>query len=188
MTSLVGIIAEDDSDIGVVDVIIKKIAKRKYSIKSFAGHGSGRVRNKCNAWAKTLKDSGCQSLILVHDLDANRIDRLLAAIRQALDPSPIQPYVIVIPVRELEAWLLADHVAIEKTFRFKKKLKSIPNPEAIQHPKEFLRDLVNQKSNHRIIYANTVHNIRIAQNCSVGNLKKCASFKPLEAFVASLLG
>jgi hypothetical protein len=187
MTALVGIIAEDVSDVGVLTALIKKIATKRFGIKSFVGHGCGRVRNKCKAWTQTLKDRGCQFLVLVHDLDMYRVDDLLADIRNALEPSPIPTHVIVIPVRELEAWLLADHVAIEKTFRFKKRLKAIPNPEAIRRPKEFLRDLVSQKSDRRIIYINTIHNIKIAENCAVSNLRRCASFKPLESFIAAVL-
>jgi hypothetical protein len=55
MTALVGIIAEDVSDIGVVNALIKKIATKKYGTKSFVGHGCGRLRNKYRAWAKHSK-------------------------------------------------------------------------------------------------------------------------------------
>jgi hypothetical protein len=187
MTKLVGVIAEDISDVDVVKVIIKKIAHKKFGIKYFVGHGCGRLRNKGRAWAQALKERGCQLLVLIHDLDANRVDQLLSAIRQALDPSPIEEHVIVIPVRELEAWLLADHKAIEKTFKFKKTLKKIANPEAIQHPKEYLRDLISQRSERRIIYVNTAHNEKIAENCAISSLERCASFKPLEDFIVRTL-
>lgn len=188
MRNLVGVIAEDVSDVDVVNAIFRKIARKKFGIRSFVGHGCGRLRNKCRAWAQVLRDRGCHFLVLIHDLDANRVDRLLVVIRQALEPSPITQYVIVIPVRELEAWLLADHKAIEKTFRFKRALKKISNPESIPHPKEFLRDLINQKSDKRIIYVNTVHNARIAENCTVANLGECASFRPLRDFILRTLG
>src|ERR1700691_5898347 len=68
--------------------------------------------------------------------------------------------------RSLEAWLLADHKAITKTFRFKKGLRKIANPESINRPKEFLRDIIRRGSNNRVVYVNTVHNVKIAQNCT----------------------
>jgi hypothetical protein len=91
------------------------------------------------------------------------------------------------PVREIEAWLLADRNAIAKTFGFKKPLKKISNPESIMRPKEYLRDLITQKSNGRIVYVNTIHNAKIMQNCEVNNLERCASFVPLEDFILRTL-
>ena len=158
MTILVGIIAEELSDVDVISEIIGKLARKNFGVKSFVGHGCGRIKYKCRAWAQTLKERGCKLLILVHDLDSARLDQLLAAIRGALNPSPMEQYVIVIPIRELEAWLLADHKAITKTFRFKKGLRKIANPESINRPKEFLRDIIRRGSNNRVVYVNTVHN------------------------------
>ena len=156
MTIHVGVIAEDNSDIEVIRVLISKIARKTFSIKPFAGHGCGRVRNKCNGWAEILRQRGCSVLILVHDLDMHRLAELENGLREALGQSPIQKHAIIIPVRELEAWLLADHEAIQRTFRFRRRLRQIANPESIQRPKERLRDIIEQRSDHNIIYVNTV--------------------------------
>lgn len=187
MTKLLGVIAEDTSDVDVLNIIVRKIARKPYSIRRFVGHGCGRIRKQCRGWAQTLKDRGCQLLVIVHDLDANNLQQLERTLREALGASPIAEHIIVIPVRELEAWLLADHKAIERTFRFKSPLGQVANPEGIQRPKERLRDLIYQKSGKRIIYVNTIHNARIAANCAITNLRRCNSFQPLERFVVRTL-
>ena len=188
MTKTLGVIAEDVSDVEVLKVISQKVASKPFSVRYFVGQGCGRIKNKCSSWARTLKARGCNLLVVVHDLDDRNASQLRQSLHGALGASPIPEHVIVIPIRELEAWLLADHRAIEKTFRFKKPLAQIANPESIMRPKERLRDIIYQKSNRRIIYVNTIHNPQIANNCSISNFKRCASFQPLEQFLIRVLG
>jgi hypothetical protein len=188
MTNIVGIIAEDESDVNVINVLIRKMARKPFGLKRQIGKGSGRVRGKCRAWANTLKRRGCNLLIIVHDLDMRDLGQLYRALCEALGASPISDHAIIIPVRELEAWLLADHTAIQRAFRFRTPLGQIANPQAIQRPKEFLRDLIYQRSERRIIYLNSVHNVKIAEQCTTANLGRCESFRPLADFVARTLG
>jgi hypothetical protein len=186
MSTLVGVIAEDLSDVEVIEEIIAKRRKRHlFKIKKFVGHSCGKVRAKCHDWARNLRIQQCTLLILVHDLDENNLNELKAEIECALRPSPIAKHVIVIPIREIEAWLLSDHDAINKTFGL--KLKKIPNPEAIRRPKEHLRDLIYLRSCKRKIYVNTVHNRLIAANASLKQLNRCSSFVPLNDFLHTAL-
>jgi hypothetical protein len=187
MTNVLGIIAEDESDVSVINILIRKMARKPFGLKRQIGHGSGRIRGKCRAWANTLKHRGCNLLIIVHDLDARDLRQLYRTLTEALGVSPITEHAIIIPVREVEAWLLADHEAIRRTFRFRARLGPIANPETKPRPKEFLRDLIYQRSEGRIIYLNTVHNVRIAEQCTATNLNRCESFRPLADFVARTL-
>jgi hypothetical protein len=85
MITRIGVIAEEDSDIDVVDELIHKILpQKKYSIKSFVGHGCGKIRGKCFQWAKVLKTRGCSTLILLHDLDENIFMELYDQLNKAL--------------------------------------------------------------------------------------------------------
>jgi hypothetical protein len=124
---------------------------------------------------------------VIHDLDCNQLLQLQGDIRGALHPSPIADHIIVIPVREIEAWLLADHNAVGKALNLSKSIGKIPNPEAILRPKERLRDLVYFKSDKRKHYVNTIDNKKIASHTNLRNLRRCKSFVPLEAFLRTVL-
>jgi hypothetical protein len=183
MTVIVGIIAEDKSDVDVIDVIISKCTKVKYSTKSFVGNGCGRLRNKCRQWADNLRERGCSLLVFAHDLDANSHAQLRAILQAALGESPLRPFIIVIPVREIEAWLLADQKAICSAMNIRGTIKRIKNPEALLRPKESLRDIIYRASKKKITYLNTIHNEKIARQCELPNLRRCESFKPLQKFI-----
>jgi len=182
MTKLVGVIAEDQSDVEVINEIIAKIATNSYGVKRFVGHGCGKLRAKARMWAENLYQRGCRLLIVVHDLDTSSLNALREQILAAVTPCPIPIYLVVIPIRELEAWLLADHQAIRAAFKIKASVPMIRNPEALIRPKEHLRNLVEQRLG-KGSYVNTIHNKRIAEKSSVINLRRCTSFRPLECFL-----
>jgi dissimilatory sulfite reductase (desulfoviridin) alpha/beta subunit len=92
---------------------------------------------------------------------------------------------VVIPTKEMEAWLLSDSAAIKNTFNLKGKVKITTNVEMIDNPKERLRDLIWKKGKKR--YLNTVHNKKIANIISLKALRKCESFKPLDVYIKRYL-
>jgi len=184
MTARVGIIAEDDSDVDVVRAIIGLHVKG-IGIDKAVGKGCGKIQGKCRAWATDLKARGCNRLILLHDLDDKVLAALKTALTQALGNSPIQSHVIVVPVREIEAWLLADHNAIKTGLKLKNNIKMVSNPESINRPKEHLRDLIFKASEKKLRYLNRTHNKKIAAACSLASLRRCQSFIPLDNFIAN---
>jgi len=181
----VGIIAEDDSDVAAAKVLIRRLAKRdSIGFKKFVGHGCGRIKRKCQSWAITLKIKGCRYLVLIHDLDRNNLDALRTDLDAALSPSPITPYLICIPVEEMEAWWLSDPQAIQKALNLKVTPEVKGLPQSIASPKEYLGKLVRQCSYKTKTYLNTEHNAKIAEYLSLSKAKKCDSFIPLCDFVA----
>lgn len=182
-SKLLGIIAEDRSDVDVVYNLTQKITRRPFRIKPVLGHGCGKIRSKSQAWAENLRRYGCTLLIIITDLDRNDYAELSDSLRLALDPCPIQKNIIVIPVHEIEAWLLADHDAVSDALRLRKRMKKEPNPEAIVNPKERLRDIIDERSNSRTTYLNTVHNEKIARHVHINNLNRCRSFMPFRDFI-----
>ena len=187
MVYRIGMIIEDQSDLDVLNEIVRKLAgRRQYKIIRFFGFGAGPIQRKCRAWAEILKQKGCTSLILVRDLDTNSLSSLRASLEAALNPSPIATKIVVIPIMEIEAWLLADHNAINTALGLKKQIKKISSPENIQKPKEKLRDLIYLKSEKKKRYVNTAHNIVIAKKLDINNLRRCSSFTPLEDFLNDL--
>lgn len=183
-----GLIAEDQSDVDVIRTLAEKIAPRGFRIKRFLGYGCGRIHAKCRSWAEHLHRQGCTLLILITDLDLQKLEDLLATLSGALNPCPIQRYIIVIPVREIEAWLLADHEAITRALSLRKPVGKQSNPETILNPKERLRDIIRERSNGRISYLNTVHNVKIAKHVHIEKLNRCSSFIPFKNFISACVG
>lgn len=126
--------------------------------------------------------------MLVCDLDRQHLGQLKGSLQTALGSCPIPHHVIVIPVREIEAWLLADHEAITAALRLQRPVKRQSNTEAIANPKERLRDLILERSGGRVTYLNTIHNEKIARQVQIENLSRCSSFTPFKDFIQAHLG
>jgi len=182
-----GVIAEEENDVDVVRCIAAKIVRREVPIEKFVGHGCSKVRAKCRSWASTLRDRGCRLLVILHDSDTVDPVEVKDELVQKLGSSPIALHIIVIPVREIEAWLLADDQAIGQAMKLSQPMKRVANPERVMNPKEHLRDQIFIRSGHKTRYVNTIHNKRIAAVCKLANLRRCASFAPLELFLSTYL-
>jgi hypothetical protein len=180
----VGIIAEDESDVDSVKVLMHRISENHaIDVKKFVGKGCGRIKRKCRSWASTLKAKGCRCLILIHDLDRNDLVQLRQRIEDAVSPSPIQPYLICIPVEEMEAWWLSDPQAIKLALNLRKTPNVKGHPEDIASPKERISALVRHYSDKTKVYMNTEHNAKIAVYLDLGKAKRCHSFVPFFDFV-----
>ncbi|MDD5759590.1 MAG: DUF4276 family protein [Desulfobulbaceae bacterium] len=182
----VGIIAEDDSDVDAAKVLIQRIAnKDNVAIKRFVGQGCGRIKRKCHSWARNLQIKGCRYLILLHDLDRNELKELQNDLDNAISPSPITPYLICIPIEEMEAWWLADPQAIQKALNLNITPKITGHPQDITSPKEHIESLVKKYSQKTKVYLNTKHNSLIAQHLDLDKARKCGSFLPFYDFVST---
>jgi hypothetical protein len=181
----IGIIAEDDSDVESIKVLINRISrKNNIGFKKFVGKGCGKIKRKANSWAKILKEKGCNFLILIHDLDKNNLEDLLIKITKSLDPCPINNHLICVPIQEFEAWLLSDTLGIMNAMKLIKEPKISGNTFDIDNPKEFLRDLIDKASNGEKIYLNTKHNEKISKEVSLEKvLTRNPSFKPFYDFI-----
>lgn len=183
----VGLITEDQSDVDVLHELAKKIATRRFRIKRFLGHGCGRIHAKSNAWAHQLGMQGCTLLIIACDLDGRNAVEYRNLLEQAVSPCPIRDYMIVIPIQEIEAWLLADNSAVTQALKLQRPMKAQANPETVSDPKRLLARIVRERSGDRITYLNTVHNRAIATHIQIPNLRRCVSFRQFEEFIRSHL-
>src|SRR5579872_6564106 len=114
MGNSVGLIAEDRSDIEVIKTLIEKIVpNRKPSYSQRSGGGCGRVMRKATSWAEDLYRVGCNLLIIFHDLDRKNFKELESSLKSKIKDCLIKYKVVVIPIEEIEAWLLTDSEAIE---------------------------------------------------------------------------
>lgn len=180
----IGVIAEDYSDFDVLYQLTNKlIDSRKFSFRKFIGHGCSMIRRKCKAWAKNLLEKGCKHLVILHDLDTYSERELRNELEQHIKDIGFKAYLILIPIREIEAWLLVDSSALQKAFSMC-NLPKVPNtPELIINPKEKLSEIVWK--NARKYYVNTIHNSRIAGLMQIDKLnRKCRSFRPYSTFIS----
>jgi hypothetical protein len=180
-----GIIAEDDSDVGVLrEVTLSMLRPHRIRFSRFVGNGCGKLRRKCGAWALTLVRQGCPWIAVVHDLDVYDEAKLREQLTNAITPARAKATVVLIPRREIEAWLLYDGRAIAGAFRENEQPRLPGDPESLVDPKKYLRELVWKK--YRKDYLNTVHNTLIASRIDVGLLRRSKSFAPHWAFSATV--
>jgi hypothetical protein len=168
----IGIIAEDDSDCKCLSILIKRITKNIIT-KGYGVGGGGNMFNarKMERWTKSLYAENYRNLLIVHDLDRDGRTSMLNdrnilenRLKNALVNNPILQKKIIIPIEEIEAWLLSE---------------DYPKPETIVNPKQKLR---KANKNYR-----TADNEKIAQKIDIAQIaKKCPSFMPLKQFVESI--
>jgi hypothetical protein len=152
--------------------------------RRFVGGGCGKLRRKCGAWATILVKGGCPWIAVVHDLDEYDEAKLRADLEEAIAPARARVSVVLIPKREIEAWLLYDSHAIASAFREKRVPKIPGQPESLDDPKKCLRDLVHKT--YGKVYLHTVHNARIAKYIDTSLLTRAQSFAPHFAFTTAV--
>ena len=181
-TLRIGIIAEEKNDVEVLyEITAKIIPENSFTFKQFVGHGCGKLRKKCAAWAENLVQKGCTRIVVVHDLDRHDEPELRQKLEAAIDGLDCERSLVLIPIEELEAWLLTDKHAIRDVFKMRRLPKIPRNTERIKDPKEFLESIV--KRNSKTNYLNTVHNRRIANALALDEVKRCKSFAQYPEFV-----
>lgn len=185
MSKKIGVIAEDNSDIEVIREILEKYLNKNYfTLKKQVGKGCGKLKSKCAAWAQLLTKQGCNHILLFHDLDGNSEADLRKSLEEKLKIPNVSNPIVVIPIEEMEAWLLSDLEAVKTVFNLNSKPKNIPQCETIESPKEYLRDIVWKLGKKK--YLNTVHNKKIANLTRLDCLQRCNSFKILDEYLKKL--
>jgi uncharacterized protein DUF4276 len=186
--SHIGFIAEDISDVEVLKILAGKLTARRFAASHFVGKGCGPLKRKIPGWCKAFATKGVKSVVVVHDLDRNSEHELRKLLTELLSGSGFKVKAVVIPIEELEAWLLSDEQAIQVALRLRTKPKTVHNPETVPSPKEYLAAVVRENSKQRLTqYVNTVHNKLIAKALSTTKLSKCPSFNQYAQFIKAAL-
>lgn len=186
MSSLYGFIGEDNSDVDAFEVILSKyIPKEKFRLKRFVGKGHGKISAKVKAWTEILLNEGCKAVFIVQDLDEYKFKDLKKSLEEKIKSLNTKNNILVIiPIKELEAWLLTDPKVLQDVFNFLSLPKLPSNPEQCKDPKKEIADIVRKyRQNHRIIYTNTSHNKEILEKLSLISLRKCSSFEQLHRYL-----
>ena len=133
-----------------------------------------------------MADLGYTKFIVCHDADGP--DPAIShekVMKRIVEPSGLAASTcVLIPVQELEAWLLADVKAVTRIFTSWKP-KAVAKPESIPSPKEHLERL-SEDQNRRRRYSHAIHNEQLAERVDLNRVERlCRSFRPLVAFVTT---
>jgi len=161
-----GVLGEDKSDVETLKVLIRKLANNeKIAIKTKGYRDCGEMLKNGKKQLNLFKNLGCCRFIVCYDADCEKPEkRYQQVVECIITPSGLKNEAIIcilIPVQEIEAWILADIEAITQIFK-NWQPKSISNPESIHNPKEHLEKL-SRDAKGKPRYNHAVHNEKVAQ-------------------------
>ena len=182
------VLGEHRSDAETLVVIIKRLlGDDRASILRKGFNGCGELCRKGASHIRQFGDRGATHFVVCHDADGPDPAPVLSKVREMIvDPAHVAATCcIVVPVQELEAWIIADEAAIAKTIP-SLKLKPLPQPESRSDPKEWLVRQ-SRKRRSRPLFTPTMHNRRVAEHLDLKTVAdKCPSFRPLVDFVRAV--
>ena len=134
------VLAEDRSDVDSLVVLIKRISRMpKATIPRKGFSGCGELRRKAWSHIEDFAEKGATRFIICHDSDGNDPGEVKKKVLESLRAKIQVPKdcCIVVPVQELEAWIIADEEAIKKAIP-SLVIKPVARPETVPSPKEWL--------------------------------------------------
>ncbi len=181
-----GILGEDSSDVATLRVLVRRLADdESMPIRTKGYSGCAQMLRKGARQLRSFSNLGCTRFIICHDADGSDPEPNRERVKnKIIKPSGISDdYCIVVPVQELEAWILADIECATNIFSSWRP-NAIQNPESISSPKEHLEKL-SRTSRQKPLYRHAVHNEQMAKHLDLNKIsRKCPEFKVLEKFVA----
>lgn len=185
---MLAIFGEDQTDHETLKIIARKILRDdSLAIKGRGYSGGEELLRNANRDIGVLQSMGWKAFVICIDSDSNTVQDRLKEVQDKIS-SPLNTsdkLAVVVPVEELESWLLADMAAVGKLFTGWKGCSSIEHshPEHIKSPKENLRKL-SEKGQARPRYADTKDNAKIARHLCLKTLhRKCPSYRVFEEFI-----
>ena len=184
-----GVIGEDPSDVETLRVLIRRLANNeKLPVLTKGYSGCGEMLRKGASQLKLFSDKGVARFVVCYDADRSDPKARECEARRKIWDRAVADGIhgkccIVVPVQELEAWILADLSSVSRVITSWAP-KDVTSPELINDPKEHLEHLSKQHQKPKYIHA--VHNQRIACHLDLKKVaEKCSSFVPLMKFVTN---
>jgi hypothetical protein len=185
-----GVLGEDRSDADMLKELIFSLAgDRSLTIKTKGYSSCGELLTKGARQVAMFRELGCNKFVICYDSDRDNPDnRKASIINRIIRPSMTNGvFCALVPIQEIEAWILADLPAVSNIITGWIPTRNILHPEEENDPKEFLEKL--SRKNQRPRYSHATHNPRIAKYLNLAIVEaKCPSFRPLVDIVRSGLG
>ncbi len=158
----------------------------RLAVKSKGFGGCGELCRKAWSRIQNFADQGATHFIFCHDSDGNDPLEIQGKVEAAIKKKMVlnYPHCIVVPVQEIEAWVIADEEAIRRVIPTL-SVKAVPRPQSIPSPKEWLKK-ESQRGRSKPLYVPTIHNSKVMEQIDLKKLEmKCPAFRPLKQFVVS---
>jgi hypothetical protein len=185
--TMFAVLAEDHSDAESLVTLVKRISGMpRLPVKSKGFGGCGELCRKAWSHIQTFADQGATHFIVCHDSDGNDDREIQLKVETAIKNKMVlnHPHCIVVPVQEIEAWVIADEDAIRRVIPTL-SIKGVPSPESVGSPKEWLRK-ESKRGRSKPLYVPTIHNRKVMEQINLAKLEmKCPAFGPLKQFVVS---
>jgi len=179
------ILAEDTNDVDCLKVLIKRL-DQSINAKGKGFSSCGNMLNKGKRELVFQVNRGYSKFIICYDRDDSTVNqRRQEVISKIIKPSGVKKdnICILIPVEEMEAWILADIASVSKAIPSWKPNKEFSSPERVSSPKEELTRL-SRKERSKPLYNYATDNATIFKYLDLEILKKkCPSFKVLADFI-----
>jgi len=199
MPPVYGVMGEDDSDVDSLRAFIKRLRddaekpSSNITIHRKGYEGCAEMLRKGAGQLRAWERAGVTRVVVSYDADRDKPTDRIAHLEAMVAESDITiDHCLLVPVQELEAWLLADVVKLEDLFTVlrkrdkRKRIKPIVSPETINDPKEHLIKLSRHPKNNEALYHPPTHNVWMAEHVDLVVVqKKCKSFRPLVTFLAN---
>lgn len=180
-------LGEDKSDSETIKAIIRVVAGDiSIPVQARGYGGKAGLLKKGAKDLRTYSSLGFTRFVIVHDADCNDPESIrLQVCEQVVAKAGLKTgCCVVVPVQEIEAWILADLKAVTSVLTGWRPRKDFPSPEGIDNPKEELERL-SRMSNKKPRYSHVVHNPRVAEHLDWRRVQqKCPSFQPLVDLIA----
>lgn len=181
------VLAEDRSDADALVVLVKRISGDNHiQVVKKGFSGCGELCRKAGSHIADFAKQGATHFIVCHDSDGNDPAAIRQKVKAGIDTKihlKAYRHKIIVPVQELEAWLIADEAAITKTIPTL-SISVVNHPEDIDSPKEWLIRASYTGQRSRPLYAPATYNRQVALHLDIAKVeRKCGSFRELTAFI-----
>ena len=182
-----GLLCEDRSDLNTLQVLIRRLTRGNMPIKGKGFSGSGELYRKGPQYIALLADLGVTNFLVCQDSDGQDPRAIEERIHSRIlkQCGFRETSLALVPVEEMEAWILADLPAVTNVISAWRPTKAIANPSAVSSPKEELIRL-SRDERKRDRYFPPMHNEKVANFLDLELVAdKCNSFATMRDFVQS---